>query len=75
MFKTIELLLLENHASVSIEFDENNSNYSLTLSEYESEEKGDTTSYEIKNKTVVHLDREQIKEVIRMLEYNLSVED
>ena len=75
MFKKIELLLLENHANVSVEFDENNSSYSLTLMEYESKETGDTTSYDVKNKTVVYLDRDQIVEVIRMLEYSLSIED
>ena len=75
MFKTIELLLLENNANVAVQYDENNSNYSLTLIEYESEETGDTTSYDVKNKTVVHLDRDQIVEVIRTLEYSLSIED
>ncbi|GEM04484.1 hypothetical protein HMI01_14720 [Halolactibacillus miurensis] len=75
MFKTVELVLLENHANVAIDYDENNDVYNLTLIEYDSETTGDATTYDIKNKAVVQLEKEQIKEVIRTLEYSLVIED
>ncbi|GEM02772.1 hypothetical protein SAMN05421839_13925 [Halolactibacillus halophilus] len=75
MFKTVELVLLENHANVAIDYDENNDVYNLTLIEYDSDTTGDTTTYEIKNKAVVQLKKEQIKEIIRTLKYSLVSKD
>jgi len=74
MFKIIELVLLENNANVSVEYDENNDIYNLTLIEYEEVETtvtdtGSHTKHVHKNSTTVYIEKKDIKQIIKMLEY------
>ena len=74
MFKTIELVLLENNANVTVEYDENNDIYNLTLIEYEEVETivtdtGSETKHELKNSTTVQIEKKDVKQIIKMLEY------
>jgi len=74
MFKNAELTVIENNANVSVEYDENNDIYNLTLIEYEETETTVTdtrshTKHEIKNIATVQIEKKDIKQIIKMLEY------
>lgn len=77
MFKNAELTVIENNANVSVEYDENNDIYNLTLIEYDegktvATDTGSHTTHEIKNIATVQIEKKDVKQIIKMLEYITS---
>lgn len=73
MFKSAELTIIEKQTSVSVEYDKNNDIYLLTLIEYEEGITiGDETTHEIKNASTVQIEKKDVKQIIKMLEFVTS---